>query len=91
MAHIPAALLTLGKISSEFCDVSVATRENLCTPAHTHPSTNYVLVSAGTLYLTLDGMERAVTAGEWCVIAAGAEHAERFEEATSVLVFWLKN
>jgi len=90
MAHIPDALLALGRISGERCDVTVATRKNQSTAPHTHPTTNYVLVSAGTLHLTLDGTERLVSRGEWCIIPAGVEHAERFEEETSVLVFWVK-
>ncbi len=90
MAHIPEALLGLGKISDDNCDVTVATRENISTPLHTHPTTNYVTVTEGTLYLTLDGVERPVPAGEWCVIPAGAEHAERFTDKTSVIVFWVK-
>ena len=90
MAHIPEALLGLGKISGDNCDVSVATRENINSPLHTHPTTNYVTVTAGTLYLTLDGVERPVPAGAWCVIPAGAEHAERFADKTSVIVFWVK-
>ena len=91
MAHIPAALLDLGKISDENCDVTVAIRENISTPLHNHPTTNYVTVSAGTLYLTLDGVERPVHPGQWCTIPAGAEHAERFTDKTSVIVFWVKS
>lgn len=90
MAHIPADLLALGKIESAQCDVSVATREHLATALHTHPSNNHVLVTEGRLFLTLEGREQIVHAGEWCYIPAHAEHAERFEEKTSVVVFWLK-
>lgn len=90
MAHIPEALLGLGKISDDNCDVTVATRENISSPLHTHPTTNYVTVTEGTLHLTLEGVERAVPAGEWCMIPAGAEHAERFTDKTSVIVFWVK-
>ncbi|QDZ29498.1 cupin domain-containing protein [Noviherbaspirillum sp. UKPF54] len=90
MAHIPAALLGLGKLSSEAGDVTVATREGVSTQPHTHPTTNYVTVTEGTLYLTLDGAERAVRPGEWCTIPANTEHAERFVEKTSVIVFWVK-
>lgn len=90
MSHIPEALLALGKITTEACDVSVGVREHLSVPAHTHPSTNHVLVAEGVLYLTLDGVERAVHAGQWCCIPAQAEHAERFVEKTSVIVFWVK-
>lgn len=89
MAHLPEALLKLGKITAENCEVTVGIRENLSVPPHSHATDNYVLVSAGTLYLTQDGIERAVSAGEWCVIPAGSEHAERFVEKTSVVVFWV--
>lgn len=89
MGHLPEALLNIGKISAENCDVTCGIRENLSVPAHTHPTDNYVLVSAGTLFLTLDGKEKAVSAGEWGIIPAGTEHAERFVEKTSVIVFWV--
>ncbi|WP_084199226.1 cupin domain-containing protein [Noviherbaspirillum autotrophicum] len=91
MAHIPAPLLGLGKLSSEAGDVTVATRENVSTAVHTHPTTNYVTVTEGVLYLTLHGVEQVVRPGEWCVIPAHAEHAERFVEKTSVVVFWIKD
>lgn len=90
MAHIPAALLNLGKLSSSQGDVTVATREHLGTAPHTHPTTNYVTVTEGVLYLTLNGVEQSILPGEWCTIPAGAEHAERFEDKTSVVVFWVK-
>lgn len=90
MTHIPQALLDLGKLTADNCEVSVATRENLSSALHTHDTTNYVLVSAGCLYLTIDGAERAVLSGQWCMIPAGSEHAERFSAKTSVLVFWVK-
>jgi quercetin dioxygenase-like cupin family protein len=90
MAHIPAPLLNLGKLTSEAGDVSVATRENISTPLHTHPTTNYVTVTEGILYLTLQGEEQEIRPGEWCTIPAHAEHAERFVEKTSVVVFWVK-
>ena len=89
MAHIPEALLQLGKITANNCEVSFGVRENLSVPLHTHLTDNYVLVSDGTLYLTQDGVERAVSAGEWCNIPANCEHAERFVEKTSVVVFWV--
>ncbi|WP_420472635.1 cupin domain-containing protein [Noviherbaspirillum sp. ST9] len=91
MAHIPAPLLDLGKLTSEKGDVSIATRENISTPLHTHPTTNYVTVTEGVLYLTLHGVEQPIRPGEWCTIPANAEHAERFVEKTSVVVFWVKD
>ena len=90
MAHVPQALLALGKIVGAGCDVTVATRENLQVPEHTHPTTNYVTVTEGVLYLTLDGVERPVVPGDWCCIPAGAPHAERFVDKTSVVVLWVK-
>ena len=91
MAHVPQELLNLGKLSNDRCDVTVATRENLTTPLHRHPTTNFVTVTEGTLYLTLGGVERPVCPGEWCAIPAEAEHAERFTDKTSVVVFWVKD
>jgi quercetin dioxygenase-like cupin family protein len=91
MAHLPSALLALGKISSDACDVTCGTREHLSVPAHAHPTTNHVVVTEGVLYLTLDGVERAIRPGDWCTIPAGAQHTERFEEKTSVIVFWVKS
>ncbi len=90
MAHIPAALLALGKLSTAICDVTFGTRERLQVPTHSHPTTNHVVVTEGTLHLTLEGVETAVRTGDWCTIPAGAEHAERFDEATSVVVFWVR-
>lgn len=91
MAHIPDALLGLGKIKSDKCDVTVAIREASSTPTHIHPTTNYVMVNEGILYLTLDGIERKICTGEWCLIPAGTEHAERFAAKTSVIVFWIND
>ncbi|MBI2381827.1 MAG: cupin domain-containing protein [Gammaproteobacteria bacterium] len=90
MPHVPDALLALSRLETPGCDISFAARENLVVPAHRHDTSNHVLVSEGVLYLTLDGVERPVRAGQWCTIPAGAEHAERFEERTTLLVFWLK-
>ena len=90
MAHIPASLLALAKVTSETCDITFGTREHQQTPLHSHPTTNHVVVTEGTLYLTLDRVETAVRAGDWCTIPSDKEHAERFEGTTSVVVFWVK-
>lgn len=90
MPHIPAPLLALGKVCGDACDVSVATREKMQVPPHVHPTTNYVTVTEGRLHVTVDGIERAFGPGEWCCIPANTEHSERYEEKTSVVVFWVK-
>ena len=87
--HAPDALTALGRIKGEHCDVTVVTREPMSVPAHTHDTTNHVLVTEGCLWITLNGTERAVRPGEWSCIPAGVEHAERFEERSSVVVFWV--
>lgn len=89
MSAIPQALLALGRIRSEQADVTLVMRENLVTPLHAHDTHNHVLVCRGVLYLTLEGEERALSAGQWASIPAGALHAERFVEPTELMVFWL--
>ena len=90
MAHIPTPLAELRKIHNDQCEVTFAVREHAGAPSHKHDTTNHVIVTEGTLYLTQDGIERAIGAGQWCTIPAGTPHAERFEEKTSVIVFWMK-
>jgi quercetin dioxygenase-like cupin family protein len=89
--HAPEALTALGRITSERCDVTVVTREPMVVPPHAHDTTNHVLVTEGCLWLTMGGAERPVHAGDWCCIPAGTEHAERFAERTSAVVFWLRD
>ncbi|HQU89005.1 MAG TPA: cupin domain-containing protein [Denitromonas sp.] len=88
--HAPDALTALGRISSEACDVTVVTREIMQVPPHSHDTTNHVLVTEGCLWLTMAGIEQPVRPGQWCCIPAGTEHAERFAERTSAVVFWLR-
>ena len=90
MAHIPDTLLNLSKITSEHCDVTFATREHLTREPHTHPTPIYVMVTEGTMFVASGGEEKAFHAGDWCAIDAGVEHAERFAEKTSTVVFWVK-
>lgn len=90
MAHLPQALKMIGKVSSEFCDVTFGTKPPCNLASHTHPTTNYGVITQGTLYLTQGGEEKAYGCGDWFHVPAGEEHAERFEEDTSVVVFWVK-
>ena len=90
MAHLPEAVRALAKVEAAHCDVSFGTREPCLVPEHTHPTTNYGTVTEGCLWLTLDGEERPYRKGDWFHVPADAPHIERFEETTSVVVFWLK-
>lgn len=88
--HAPDALIALGRLPSERCDVTVVKRDPGAAPLHTHAETLHVLVTEGCLWLTLDGVERPVRPGEWCCVPAGTEHTERYAEPTSAVVFWLR-
>ena len=90
MAHLPDALKDVGKVTSEVCDITFGTKSPCEVPTHTHPTTNYGVITEGTLYLTMDGKEKAYHSGDWFCVPAQTDHAERFEEDTSVVVFWLK-
>ena len=87
--HAPQALTDFGRIHGDGCDVTVVTRQPMQVPPHAHPTTNHVLVTEGALFLMMEGHEHVVRKGEWCVIPANVEHAERFEEKTSAVIFWL--
>lgn len=89
MAHIPAALAQLGKLHSNACDISFGTREPGLIPEHTHPTHNHGVVTEGCLYLGINGEERAYHSGDWFQVPAHTPHSERFEQTTSVIVFWL--
>ena len=88
---MPQALKEIGKVSSDIIDITFGTKQPCFVPDHTHPTTNYGVVTEGALYLTLGGEEKAYKMGDWFHVPAEAEHAERFEEDTSVVVFWLKS
>lgn len=90
MAHLPDAIRQLAKIEAPHCDVSFSTREPCTVPEHTHTTTNYGTITEGYLFLTLNGEERTYGKGDWFHVPANAPHIERFEQTTSVVVFWIK-
>lgn len=90
MAHLPKALSQLSRLESASHDISFGTKMPGLVPEHTHTTDNYGVITEGCLFLTLDGEESAYRSGDWFHVPAGAPHIERFEEATSVIVFWVK-
>ncbi len=90
MAHLPTAIAALAKLETAACDVTLGSRENRSVPEHTHDTTNYGVITEGTLYLTLHGEEKSYNKGDWFCVPAKTPHAERFEAKTSVVVFWVK-
>jgi len=80
---------TARELRAEGCRVlfaSYAAGERVA--AHRHDTDNHGLVSAGGLFLTLDGVERHVPAGDWYHVPRQAEHAARFESDTAMIEFW---
>ena len=57
---------------------------------HTHDTENCGVITAGALYLTVDGVETRYGPGEWYHLRPGQEHAARFEEDTAEIEFWFE-
>ena len=58
--------------------------------AHKHDTDNHGVITRGELILTLGGVESKIGAGQWYHVAAGVEHAARFELETDEIEFWFK-
>ncbi|MFT5572142.1 MAG: quercetin dioxygenase-like cupin family protein [Cryomorphaceae bacterium] len=58
--------------------------------AHKHDTDNHGVITRGELILTLGGVESRIGAGQWYHVAAGVEHAARFELETDEIEFWFK-
>ncbi len=56
--------------------------------AHTHPTENVGVITAGELILTIDGEETRYGPGDWYHVAAEQVHAARFDVETSEIEFW---
>lgn len=56
--------------------------------AHTHSTDNVGVITAGRLYLTMDGTTKEYGPGDWYRVPALARHAARFDEETSEIEFW---
>jgi len=55
---------------------------------HTHPTRNVGVITEGELILTYEGKETRYGVGDWYHVDANAEHAARFDVATSEIEFW---
>ncbi len=56
--------------------------------AHTHPTENVGVITAGELVLIVDGEETRYGSGDWYHLQPGQSHAARFEVATAEIEFW---
>jgi mannose-6-phosphate isomerase-like protein (cupin superfamily) len=57
-------------------------------PPHTHNTDNYGVITRGELVLLMNNEEQRYGVGDWYHVAAGAEHAARFEQDTDEIEFW---
>lgn len=100
MSHFPPQVRALPKFDGAFdafklaaagCDVLFASYPaGTAIAPHRHDTDNLGVITEGELILTLDGIERRYGPGQWYRVPAGAEHAARFEAATSEIEFWFK-
>ena len=77
------------RLAAEGCEVLFASYPaGTIIDTHTHPTRNVGVITEGELILTRGGEESRYGPGDWYHIAAGEEHAARFDVATSEIEFW---
>jgi len=77
------------RLQAQACEVLFATYPaGTDIAAHTHDTDNVGVITAGALYLTVDGAESVVEVGEWYRVDAGVEHSARFESDSAEIEFW---
>lgn len=97
-AFFPSRIRALGAFDGPFdahrlaakgCEVLFASYPaGTDIPAHTHPTENHGVVTAGELILIVDGEETRYGPGDWYHLRPGEEHAARFEVETAEIEFW---
>ncbi|MGH8194864.1 MAG: cupin domain-containing protein [Woeseiaceae bacterium] len=79
------------RLSAEGCDVLFASYPaGTVIAAHTHPTENCGVITAGKLILVVDGEEVHYRPGDWYHLQPGQEHSARFEVDTSEIEFWFR-
>lgn len=58
---------------------------------HSHDTENHGIITAGALYLTVNGKETRYGVGDWYTVAAHVTHSARFEEDTAEIEIWFKH
>lgn len=58
--------------------------------AHSHPTENVGVITAGELILTMDGEQTRYGPGDWYHVPAERTHAARFDVDTSEIEFWFE-
>lgn len=97
-AHFPDLIRQLPEFAGPFaahrlqaadCEVLFASYPaGTVIEAHTHPTRNVGVITAGELVLIKDGEEGRYGPGDWYTVEPNQEHAARFDEDTSEIEFW---
>jgi quercetin dioxygenase-like cupin family protein len=79
------------QMNGENCKILFATYPpNTDIDAHTHDTFNWGLITRGAMHLTVEGVEKTYSVGEWFNVPLEANHSARCDEATEVIEFWFK-
>ena len=79
------------RLRAEGADVLFATYPAGTTiEPHDHDTENHGVITEGELILIRDGGEERYGPGDWYHVAAGEEHAARFEVQTEEIEFWFR-
>lgn len=83
---------TATKLTAKNCDVLFASYPaGTFIAPHTHDTDNVGVITAGALWLSVDGApEVCYESGDWYHVAAGTSHTARFETDTEEIEFWFK-
>ena len=77
------------RLGAEGCEVLFATYPGgTSIDPHRHETDNVGVITAGALYLTVDGVESRYGRGDWYHVPPGVEHGARFEQDTAEIEFW---
>ncbi len=77
------------RLAADGCDVLFATYPaGTVIEPHDHPSDNCGVIIKGELILIVEGVEKRIGPGEWYHLAAGQEHAARFDVESAEIEFW---
>ena len=79
------------RLRAEGADVLFATYPaGTMIEPHDHDTENHGVITKGELILIRDGGEERYGPGDWYHVAAGEEHAARFEVETEEIEFWFR-
>ena len=77
------------RLAAAGCDVLFASYPaGTVIEAHTHPTRNVGVITAGELLLTKGGEEYRYRAGEWYSLEPNEQHGARFLVETAEIEFW---